>query len=350
VLGDGKMLDARKKAILFVAVQEYILTAEPVSSQRLVEKYQLGVSSATVRNELAMLEEMGYLYHPHTSAGRVPTDTGYRYYVDSTSTKPGLTMQEERAITKLFSDLNREMEELLQEATQILSNLTSQVSVVLAPPFKRSILKHIDLVCLSPRHVLVVLITDKGQVLKRTLSLELNSGYKIKDLSIVEQLLNEKLQGMGSSEISGLKLDIGMPDPEMEIFINLLIDEIAEILASGDKERVFLSGTSSIFNQPEFEDLQRVQSLLDSLNHGYRLLKWMEDSLVSKEVLVRIGSENVDQEIKDCSVVASHYQMDSETVGSLGIIGPTRMNYARAISAVELIANVLSRALNELRS
>jgi len=340
------MLDARKKAILFVAVQEYILTAEPVSSQKLVEKYQLGVSSATVRNELAALEELGYLRQPHTSAGRIPTDSAYRFYVDSTSDKPGLTAQEEKSIIRLYSAINKEMEELLRETTQILSNLTNYIAVVMAPTFKRSIIKHIDIVSLSPRHVLLVLITDKGQVLKRTVSV--NDADK--NIENIEQLLNEKLQGLDQLEISKRKDDIELPDQDKLKLVQTLIDEIADMMQSDHKERVFLKGTSSIFYQPEFEDLQKVQGLLGSLEHGYRLLQWLEDSYRTEKVLVRIGSENLDKNIKDCSVVASSYQVDGESLGTLGIIGPTRMNYARAISSVEFIAFNLSRALNDLRS
>lgn len=340
------MLDARKKAILFVAIQEYILTAEPVSSQKLVEKYQLGVSSATVRSELAGLESMGYLYQPHTSAGRVPTDIGYRFYVDSISDKPGLSNQEEKSISHLFSAISMEMEELMRETAQILSNITNYIAVALAPSFKRSILKHIDLVALSPKHVLVVLITDKGQVLKRTVNISQSSV----DISGLERFLNEQLQGLGESEISKLKQNIILVDSSLTKLIHILLDEILDLMAREDKERVFLSGTASLFYQPEFEDLHKVQTLLNTLEHGYRLMQWLEDPSRTQKVLVRIGSENSDVEIKDCSVVASSYQVDGETQGTLGIIGPTRMNYARAISAVEFISANLSKALIELRS
>ncbi len=340
------MLDTRKKAILFVAVQEYVLTAEPVSSQKLVEKYQLGVSSATVRNELAVLEDMGYLRQPHTSAGRIPTDIAYRYYVDSTADKPGLTTQEEKSIIKLFSALNKEMEGLLQETTSILSKLTNYIAVVMSPSFKRSLLKHVDLVLLSPRHILLVLIMDKGQVLKRTVGIETNG----QSIDVIEHLLNERLQSLGSQEILSLKDGIILSDQELTRLIQTLIDKIVDIMVSEDKERVFLGGTTSILGQPEFEDLHKVQSLLNSLEHGYRLLQWLEDSYKSEKVIVRIGSENADDEIKDCTVIASSYQIDGESLGALGIIGPTRMNYARAISAVEFIADNLTKALNELRS
>ena len=340
------MLDTRKKAILFVAVQEYILTAEPVSSQRLVEKYQLGVSSATVRNELALLEDLGYLRQPHTSAGRIPTDIGYRFYVDNTLDKPGLTVQEEEAVTELFSAVNREMGAMLHETTQILSHLTNYVAVVLAPSFKKSTLKHVDLVSISSRHVLAVLITNKGQVLKRIITIELAD----KGLSGIEHFLNERLQGMGPAQISALKEGVDLADRDTARLIRHLIGEIADIMASEDKERVFLGGTSSILRQREFEDLNKIEALLNSLEHGYRLLQWLEDSLRTEKVLVKIGSENTDQQIKDCTVIASSYHIDGETLGTLGIIGPTRMDYARAISSVTIIADNLTRALTELRS
>ncbi|MDI6816070.1 MAG: heat-inducible transcriptional repressor HrcA [Actinomycetota bacterium] len=340
------MLDARKKAILYVAVQEYILTAEPVSSQKLVEKYQLGVSSATVRNELATLEALGYLHQPHTSAGRIPTDMGYRYYVDGITDKPGLTHQEENSIVKLFSSINMEMEELMKETTHILSNVTSYIAVALAPSFKKSMLKHIDLVSLSPRHVLVVLITDKGQVLKRTVSMEPYSG----EIGEIERFLNEKLQGLDSIGISALRDTLILPDPDASRTASTLINAILDIIESDERERVFLSGTAGIYGQPEFEELSKVHSLLNAIEQGYRLMQWLEDSVMTRKVLVRIGSENTDDDMRGCSIITSNYQLDSETRGTLGIIGPTRMNYSRAISVVELISDKLSKALVELRS
>lgn len=343
------MLDARKKAILYVAVQEYITTADPVSSQKLVEKYQLGVSSATVRHELAQLEELGYLHQPHTSAGRIPTDSGYRFYVDSTSSKPGLTGQEEQAVAELFSHIDKEMEGLLQETTRVLSRLTNQVSVVLAPLFRSSTLKHVDLVSLSPRHLLLVLITDKGQVLKRTIGIEMVGSFA-HSLEALEYLINEKLQGLGSIKIKQVRESIELPNPESTRLVQRLVDELLDMLVSEDKEQVFLSGKNSIFEQPEFDDLHKVQSLLNCLEHGYRLLQWLEDSYRSDKVLIKIGSENTDQHIKDCSVIASSYRIDGEALGTIGIIGPTRMNYARTISAVEFIADSLTKALRELRS
>lgn len=340
------MLDARKKAILFVAVQEYILTAEPVSSQKLVEKYQLGVSSATVRNELAALESLGYLHQPHTSAGRIPTDLGYRYYVDGIADKPGLTSQEETSIAKLFSAINMEMEELMKETTHILSNVTSYIAVALAPSFKKSTLKHIDLVLLSPRHVLVVLITDKGQVLKRTVSIEPTGT----DIANIERVLNERLHGLDSTAIQALAETFDLPGGEASRVASAVVNSIIEIMESDERERVFLSGTASIFGQPEFEDLVKVQALLGALEHGYRLMQWLEDSLRTSKVIVRIGSENTDDDMRSCSIIASSYRLDGETQGTLGIIGPKRMNYARAISVVELISDKLSNALIDLRS
>ncbi|MHB8841626.1 MAG: hypothetical protein ACYC56_07540, partial [Candidatus Aquicultor sp.] len=151
------------------------------------------------------------------------------------------------------------------------------------------------------------------------------------------------------SQISALKDGIDLADRDTAKLIQHLIGEVADIMASEDKERVFLGGTSSILRQREFEDLNKIEALLNSLEHGYRLLQWLEDSLCTEKVLVKIGSENTDKEIKDCTVIASSYHIDGETLGTLGIIGPTRMDYARAISSVKFIADNLTRALTELR-
>jgi heat-inducible transcriptional repressor len=339
-------IDNRKKAILYAAVQEYILTAEPVSSQKLVEKYRLGISPATVRYELAALEDLGYLCQPYTSAGRVPTDKGYRFYVDSLADKKGLTTQEEQSVDRLFSALNREMEELMQETSLLLARLTSYIAVVLAPVLRKSTLKHIDLVALSSYDVLIVLITDTGRVVKGTLTF--GKPVNMQELAEVEKQLNTALKGKGVSEIEEERAKLTESSVPNRWVIEQVIEEITNILAN-EQERVFLGGTSSILHQPEFEDLQKVQSLLSTLERGYLLLKLLEDAFKTKKVLVRIGSENRIVEIKDYSLVASSYRIKGEAIGTLGIIGPTRMDYARAISAVKYIADNLSKALTSLK-
>ncbi|MDI6688892.1 MAG: heat-inducible transcriptional repressor HrcA [Actinomycetota bacterium] len=367
------MLDSRKKLILYAVVHNYILTAEPVSSLRLVEQYQLGVSPATVRNELAELEEMGYLWQPHTSAGRIPTDRGYRYYVDSLMGSEGLSPVEKRSIHLFYTQLNKEMEDLMRETSQLLSQLTNYVAVVFGPALRKSSLKHLDLISLCPHSVLMVLITDTGCVAKRVL--EMDRSINQRKLSRVERVLNRKLADLNLYEISQKRREFADLLPQQSGLVQGIIDKILDSLMQEERERIYLGGTANILRQPEFESLERIQNLLKTLEQGYILLQLLGEALeacppslsslaasphsaagqagrgrwVSK-VIVRIGSENEAVEMQDYSLVATGYHAGGQTLGTLGILGPTRMNYPRAISAVECIAQNLSRILESLHA
>ncbi|MCL5291231.1 MAG: heat-inducible transcriptional repressor HrcA [Actinobacteria bacterium] len=341
------VLDERKKQILFAAVQEYILTAEPVSSAKLVTRYRLNVSPATVRNELAALEEAGYLYQPHTSAGRLPTDAGYRYYVDSLVRWPSLADEEMKAVDFLFSAITREMEGLMREASVLLSKITRYVAVVLAPTIRKSAIKHLDLVLLSSQTALTVIITETGLVAKRTLMF----GSPISEFQLreVEGILDPWIKGLTSDQIKKGRESLTNAFPQSASIIDSILDEVIVCLGKEEREQVFLEGTSNILNHPEFGDFHKVQSLLETLEHGYAMLTWLHESLTGRGVVVRIGSENEVPSARQYSLVASNYGVDGENLGTVGIIGPTRMDYARAMSAVECIADNLSKALRALR-
>ncbi|MHB0976260.1 MAG: heat-inducible transcriptional repressor HrcA [Candidatus Aquicultorales bacterium] len=343
----ANQLDERKRQILYAAVQEYILTAEPVSSIKLVSKYKLNVSSATVRNELSALEQLGYLHQPHTSAGRMPTDSGYRYYVDSLIRNNSLSREEMRTIDFLFSALSREMEGLMRDTSLMLSKITRYVAVVLAPTIKTSAIKHLDLVRLSAQTVLAVIITDTGLVAKKTLILK----DPVDELQLreIEGIIDPWIKGLTASQIREKQQSLLSVFPQNEAVMLAILNEVVDCLEKEEKDQVFLDGTSNILNLPEFEDFHKVQGLLETLEQGYVLLNWLQESLTGKGVIVRIGSENEMASAKNYSLVASRYGADDHSQGTVGIIGPTRMDYARAMAAVEYIAGNLSKALGALR-
>lgn len=341
------MLDERKRQILFAAVQEYILSAEPVSSAKLVMRYDLNISSATVRNELAALEELGYLYQPHTSAGRVPTDAGYRFYVDGLASGAGLAKEETQAVDMLFTALSREMEGLMRETSMLLSRMTRYVAVVLAPTIKKSSIKHLDLVLLSQHTVLMVIITEAGFVAKRTIAL--NSPATEGRLREVEGIIDPWIKGLTLTEIERRRQSLTAVFPHCSEIIAALLDEVVSCLERDEKEQVFFEGTTNILHLPEFEDFHKVQALLETLEQGYALLGRLQESLNDGGVVVRIGSENEMPSAKEYSLVASRYGINKETAGTVGIIGPTRMDYRKTIATVEYIASNLSKALESLR-
>lgn len=342
-------LDRRQELILYAVVHEHVLTAEPVGSHKLVDRYKLSVSSATVRSELALLEEEGYLIQPHTSAGRIPTDKGYRYYVDSLMRRQKLSSVEERSIHHFYSLLSKETEDLMRATSLLLSKLTSYISVVFAPSLARSTLRHLDLILLRPQAVLMVLITDTGQVVKRVLGLEevINASC----LSRVETLFNEKLNGVSLDQISSQEKQLFLESSSLEgRLLAKVIAQITSFLAEEERERIFLGGRTNILRQPEFEDVEEVKKLLSTLEEGYILLNLLESALQASQVVVKIGAENRQPSLDHCSLVASGYRLKGETVGGLGILGPTRMDYERAIPAVECIAENLSQALESIHS
>jgi len=343
-----RILDARKKQILSLAINEYIKTAEPVSSRLIAEKYLPEVSSATIRNELASLEEMGYLKQPHTSAGRIPSDLGYRYYVDNLINVQ-LSPVEEAFIHKLYTALNKEVEDLLEETTSLLARLTKYVAIVFAPLSNKSLFKHIDLVPLSSRAILLVLITETGYVEKTLLDFE----EEIAASSVVkaEKILNKKLKNLSLDKIKKEKsLLLKDCPPELKKLLDRVLNGIIVSLSKGKGAKFFFGGAANLLQQPEFESLEKTQALLRTLEHRYTLLQILREALNAHWVMVKIGSENSQLEMKDCSFVATNYSIGSGNLGALGIVGPTRMDYARAISTVLCIAKNLSKILESLHN
>jgi len=342
------MLDERKSAILGALVYDYILTAAPVGSSRLVAKYKLGISPATVRHEMVLLEEMGYLYQPHTSAGRIPTDEGYRFYVDSLKAAGGLTPGEERFIQQSYLSLNKEVSDLMRKTSALLSHLTNYVAIVLSPGLKRSAIKHLDLVAMTPNRVLAVVISNTGCVAKKVI--ELAQPVDSEAVGRVERTLNSKLSGKTAVQIRR-GVQIAARGQAAGPLGEQVLDTVLELLEEEDEaERVFLEGTSSILNQPEFGKLAKVQALLETLEKGYTVLQVLGDVFEAQQTQVRIGSENPQKEIQDCSLVATKYRLGEDSFGAIGLLGPTRMNYMRAISAVECIAQNLSEVLDSIHS
>jgi heat-inducible transcriptional repressor len=338
------VLDERKKLILYAAVNDYIHTGEPAASKRLVEHYSLNYSSATVRHELMILEMMGYLVQPHTSAGRVPTESGYRFYIEALAGQEGLSVVEQEAVQHAFTTLNKEIEDLMRETSQLLSQLTNYAALVFAPPLRKSVLKHIDLLFLAPESVLLVLITSTGRVAKRVINLK--SKMASEDLNRVEMVLNAELSGLGFDEISKKsRVELGLFFRQQVELVELVVEQIIECLAQEEKERFYLGGTANLLTQPEFGNPEKFQAVMKVLEKGYALLRFLNEALEIKNVLVKIGSDNVALGVDNCSLVATSYQVGGEHLGTIGVLGPTRMDYARSISAVECVARSLSQAL-----
>ncbi len=333
----------RRRTILAALVEEYIRSAQPVGSRAIVERYDLPCSAATVRNELAILEETGFLFQPHTSAGRVPTDAGYRAFVDDVAGgRTGLTTAEVSSVGQRLMEHASEIDELMRDTAAILSRLTSYVAVVLSPAASHARIRKIDIVSLASRRALVVVITDAGTVLDRML--EFDEETAPQDLVAVARMLNEMLEGSHLDEVGEDR--VPSRAGRLGVLAAKVLSVVAELVGEADRERVSQAGAAALLAQPEFAESSTLRPLMTLLEDGVAMLETLSDVMRERDVVVRIGHENPRDELGDVSVVAASYG-DTSGEGIVGVIGPTRMDYPRAISAVRCVSRNLTDRLGE---
>jgi len=339
----------RKKKVLKAIINEYVMTADPIGSRTLARRYEFGVGSATIRNEMADLEEMGYLEKPHKSAGRIPSDKGYRFYVDILMELQKLSKQEQKAIKENYESKAPEVHEIIEQTSDMLSELTQYTSLILSPHLKDSVFRSLKLVPIDTKHVLLIIITDIG-VQDRVVSMP--EGLNHSELQQITRYLNERLQGLTLSQINEELLN------ELESTLVNRLDGLEnrqlDVLYQGlinpgiSKAKVYLGGTTNILEQPEFNDIHKVKTVLQVLEREellYNILGNISDD--TSNVKVTIGQENDFDEIKNCSMVTATYQLNNRSIGKIGILGPTRMDYSNVVSVVQLVAQVLSNMLTE---
>jgi len=339
-------LNQREKAILRSIVQQFILTATPVGSRNITKKYDIGFSPATVRNVMSDLEDSGFINHPHTSAGRVPTDKGYRYYVDSLMDVDKLNTKEKGLIENSFSSITDQADELVKITSKLLSSITRQIACVTYPNLESGILEKIQIINLTSTRILVVISIKSGLV--KTITMELDTELREPQLESVQTLLNEKLSGLSLEEIrTTFKERFIDADEDQKPIIRLFVDSVDKLFKDDFKsERLIVTGAKNIIQQPEFENPENFQSIIELIEDKDVIIHIMEKSSESKkeEVYISIGSENIEKKLKEYSFVSKEYKF-GETSGTLGIIGPKRMEYSRIIAIVDYLARVLSEQL-----
>jgi len=336
-------IDARKKKILLSVVQSFILTGRPVGSSAVAKAADLGISSATVRNELAVLEDMGFLRQPHTSAGRVPTDIAYRYYVDMLMGDALPSGRDAEAIERLFAAQTREIEGLYQEASVLLSKLTHSTAIVFAPFSAADSVRHVDLVRLSDVRVMVILITSKGQVGRQLVRLA--RPVTSDTMERASGFLNRSLVGEDLDKIDREAIvDRAKFGPAGSDLVRDALDAICEYLGSIE-ERVFIGGTANIVREMGSPGGEWAQVLLEAMEKQYFILDLLKDLMRERRLTVRIGEENRLRELQRYSFVGTSYPVGHGMLGSLGVVGPTSMDYARTISMVRFMAENLGRTL-----
>lgn len=336
-------LDSRKQQILLAVVQQHILTGKPVGSRTVAEGYDIGVSAATIRSEMSALENEGYLRQPYTSAGRIPTDAAYRHYVNMLMEHPQPAEIDNAAVQKLFAAKSREIEEMLRESSLLLSRLTRTAAMVFAPYVHSERILHVELVHLNDLRTMLVPITAKGEVGRRLLNLEQRtSAEAVEDAS---SYLNQALAGKSADGIRKSELVGGAPlDSAGKVLVEAAIDGVLEYLGAIE-ERVFIRGAANIVREMGYVDTSRVEALLDSLDRQYLIIDLLKELISLRDLTVRIGEENQEWELQKCTFVGTSYPVAPGLRGSLGVLGPTCMDYAHTIGMVEYIAENLGKVL-----
>lgn len=329
-------LGARQREVLRAVIREYISTAQPVASNSLVRRYGLPVSSATVRSALASLEDLGLLTHPHTSAGRVPTDLGYRFFIESLMTDPSLGADEQLTVSHQFQQAQRDSAEWLRLAASILARLTVEASIVTPPTASQSVLRHVEAVPITERRALLVVVLEGGAV--RQQLVDLSEPVAADALRSLSHRLVATLGGANASRIRDAAA-------EETGSAKLVASALARMLEEHDELRardVYYDGIQNILAQPEFGQADRLRDMLGLLEDRTRLSEILPPLLADGEVHVSIGSEHDLESLRGCSVIFGRYGERSGVIGYVGVVGPTRMDYARSIGAVRYVGALMS--------
>ncbi len=333
------MLDKRKKEILQAVIDEYINTAEPVSSGTLVKKYGLDYSSATVRNELAELETIGYLDKPHTSAGRVPSEKGYRFYVDELLNDEDISIEEIKYIQSKLSTKVNEIEDLTKIATTTLSEITHYTTVAIGPKNDMQVISEIKFVLLGTRMLMVVIITDSGLV-KETI-IKYDEDITESQVETLNNLFNSKLKGKPLSKIDKPMEEYILAEITYSMdVIKPIIEQINKVIE--EESNIYLEGTNKAFDLPEFKSLEIAKNFVNVLDTKDLVID-MLNSGIAKDINVYIGEENDNEQLKDFSIVTFKHSVGDKDLGTIGIIGPKRMDYSKVISVMKYI----SKKMNE---
>lgn len=342
-------MDERKQQILLAIIKDYVSTAEPVGSRTISRKYDLGVSPATIRNEMADLEEMGFIEQPHTSAGRIPSNLGYRYYVDCLMPHEDLTEEEEVTIRSGYENKVREVGEVLNRTGRMLAGMTNYTALVQTPQYGKCAYKHIQLVLLAPTQAILIVVMDTGSVNHQMMTIP--ESMTQQDLDQISGVLNAKLQGqtMDSIRLSLIR-DIYFELSKHSNILDLALELMQERITTVKEDKIYLDGVFNILNQPEFHNVDRVKILLSLLEQEEMLRNLLDNPKkdVPGAITIKIGHENTQQEIQNCSMITATYQVGDRILGTIGVLGPTRMEYARVVTVVDCMSRNLSKTLERI--
>lgn len=338
-------LSQRSRQILEAIVEDYIATAEPVGSNAVARRHALPLSSATIRNVMASLEELGLLASPHTSAGRIPTDKGFRLYVDSLVGLRTITHTEKKQILKRCRETGGNLTDLLREASRTLSSLSSYTGIVVAPRFTTGMFRQIEFIKLGPRRILAILVTCSGAVQNRIV--EVDQEFSTEDLVRMSNYLNSTLEGLSISQLHEKILHEMEQEKSRYDQLMLKALSLSKQALPEEQDEVYIAGQSRIFEQPEFNDVSKMREIFQAFEEKGRLIKLLSSCMQAQGVQIFIGSETPLKEIAGMSLITSTYMSGANTIGLMGVIGPTRMGYSSVIPIVDYTAQLVSRLLTE---
>ena len=337
-------MDERKMAVLRAIVEDYVQTHEPVGSKTLADRHALGVSSATIRNDMAALEEEGLISAPHTSAGRIPTDKGYRLFVDRLNAVKPMSQAEKRAISS-FLDGAVDLDEVMSQTVRLLAALTRQVAIVQYPSLVRTAVRHVELINLGPNRIMLVLIADTGRIEQRTI--EVARPIEEEVLQSVRERLNAVVAGQLMQDVAEKISNLAELYPaDEQPFVRSVVSTLLETVVTRNEERVVVGGTANLARVRNDFGLT-VAPVLEALEEQVVLLKLFSDPIVGDDLSVRIGHEHAVEGLRTSSLVTTNYGPAGATVAQLGVLGPTHMDYAGSMGAVRSVARYVGQILME---
>lgn len=340
-------LNDRKIQILQAIIMNYLETAEPVGSRTISRRFPLGISSATIRNEMSDLEELGLIVQPHTSAGRIPSSKGYRLYVDHLMNSQQPTLENFMVLKEMLNQKYMQLDSMMRELGDLLAALTKYTAIVTMPQFKKTRLKHLQLIPLDAHSVILVVITDGNIVRNNVLRTE--RSLQQADMYNLSEVLNRHLTGRTIEEISlpliqQMKREMAVDQTLMED----LLEAINDTLQYAEDVDVFTAGATNILNFPEFSDISRARALMEVFQQKEKMLSLVDYDLKDDESMkITIGSENTIEQMRDCSVVTATYRYGKQNIGSISVVGPMRMDYDRVVSTLDYLVKDFQKMFNE---
>ena len=340
-------MDERKKQVLNAIIKDYIANAEPVGSRAVAKKYDLGVSPATIRNEMSDLEEEGYIEQPHTSAGRIPSAKGYRYYVDNLMEKEKLTSSQVEQVRRALASEINEMDEFMRSCCNMISRLTNYTALAAIPEKSTGVLTNLQLVEVNDHQIMVIMLDSTGIIRHKLLEISRNMARG--ELPRIERRMQEKLTGKALRDISYEMLQSLFDEFQLrDKMARATLEMLEQTLRGETVHKVYTGGVTNMLAQPEFRDIDKLKGLFQLVEQENQVEKLL-NSAGADQVTVTIGGEMPVDDAKDCSMVVANYFINGEKAGSIGVLGPTRLDYGRTVSIMETIAGELSKALSDDR-